>query len=165
MKSVFATAEFWQAISFCLFVIATFNPIKRLIIVGLDKRSERIKGEVEEMNKLIAEVGLSLDQVKSKYDNIDHELEIIARNTEREIDLLKKTFEKDITLYINQKTKQLVEKIAADERKALETLRLDSIKNAITVAGEYIDQLMNKQILDTQLQESLKIIQDKMRSV
>jgi F-type H+-transporting ATPase subunit b len=163
MNGIFATAEFWQAISFCLFLVITFRPISRIILGGLDKRSVRIKNEVEEMDRLIHEVGLSLDQVKSKYDNIDKELETIARNTEREIDLLKKTFEKDITLYINQKTKQLVEKIAADERKALEKLRLDSVNNAIVVAGEYIDQLMNKDILEDKLKESMQLIEEKLK--
>lgn len=163
MKGILATAEFWQAVSFCLFAVAVFAPAKKIITSALDKRTNRIKNDVEEMDKLIVQVGLSLDQVKAKYDNIDQELDIIAKNTEREIELLRKTFEKEITLYINQKTKQLVEKIAADERKAMEKLRLDSINNAIIVAGEYIDQLMNQEILEQQLKESMKLIEEKLK--
>jgi len=163
MNSVLITAEFWQAVSFVLFLILVYRPVKKLILGSLDKRAAKIKNDVEEMNKLIDEVGLSLEQIKAKYDTIDQELELIARNTEREIDLLKKTFEKEITQYISQKTKQLVEKISADERKALEKLRVESVNSAIIVAGNYIEQMMDKTLIEEQLQLAMKSIQDKIR--
>ena len=162
MSGLFHTAEFWQAVSFVLFLSVTYRPVKKLILTALDKRSEKIKNDVEEMNKLIAEVGLSLDQVKAQYDSVDQELEGIARNTEREIDLLKKTFEKEITQYIHQKTKQLAEKISADERKALERLRLESVNSAIAVAGDYIEKMMNKEVLEEQLKQAIDSIQAKL---
>jgi F-type H+-transporting ATPase subunit b len=163
MHGIFSTAEFWQAVSFALFVIATYRPVKLIILEALDKRSERIRHNVEEMDKLILEVGLSLEQVKSKYDNIDSELEVIERNTAREIDLLQKTFEKEVTQYIHQKTKQLVEKIAADERKALEKLRIDSVNSAIVVAEQYITQAMNQDILNEQLKNSMHLLGTKLK--
>lgn len=163
MSNLYHAPEFWQAVSFFLLLIMVFRPVKNLMVKILDNRALKIKDNVEEMNKLIAEVGLSLDQIKAKYDTIDQELETIALNTEREIDLLKKTAEKDIAQYINQKTSQLLEKIASDERKALEKLRKESVNSAIAVSKDYIREFLTDKVAEEQLEKSLVVIKDKLK--
>jgi len=163
MLALYQSPEFWQAISFFLLILVVFKSVKNQIIKILDNRTHKIKNDVEEMNRLIAEVGLTLAQIKDKYDSIDKELDEIARNTEREIDLLRKTSEKDIAGYIHQKTNQLFEKIASDERVVLEKLRMDCVNSAIKVSKQYIKELLTDKVAEEQLSKSLIVIEEKLR--
>jgi F-type H+-transporting ATPase subunit b len=161
MTHIYSTPDFWFAISFIIFIFFAYKPIRAKMFSALDERSRKIKQQIEEMDRLISDAGQTLAEIKAKYDAIDIELNEIASNTEKEIELLRKNSEREITQYVSQKTHQVMDRMAADERKALEVLRADSVKLAVRVASQIIKDSADKKFVQQQVEQALDNIKEK----
>ena len=126
MIDILDDSTFWVAISFVIFVVLTFNPVKKLLDSSLKNKIQQLKKDIDDAKNLINEAKILHDkQLKSnqltqkKIDNMQKEL-----STERQ--QIKKNFAEEILVSRNRKqknfeiiSKQLETKIFFEIKKKL----------------------------------------------
>jgi F-type H+-transporting ATPase subunit b len=134
------SAEFWLAVSFFIFITATYKPMKNKIISFLDKRSSDIKKQLEEADFLIAEANKNLEKMKEKYKNVEKEVLEITKNCEKEIALMTAEAKRNIDDYLLKKSQLTESKIENDKKALLNQLRTEALQISINASKAILEE-------------------------
>ena len=127
---MFSDPQFWVAVSFFLFILAIFNPVRKVLISSLDSQINQIKLKIDEAQNLKIEAQKTLSELKSREAEVQTEIQNLKVEAENKINELKELSAKKLSEQI-QKRKQLAE-------NKIEQLVRDanvSIKNYISNAA------------------------------
>jgi F-type H+-transporting ATPase subunit b len=116
-------AEFWVAIAFVVFVVAVFRPARRVMIGGLDARSQRIRADLEEARRLREEAETLLSEYQRKQREAEREVAGIVARAREEAQRGAKEAASAIDAAFTRREKAAMEKIAQAEVEALTELR------------------------------------------
>tara|TARA_Y100001970_G_C14104785_1_gene787476 strand:- start:115 stop:600 length:486 start_codon:yes stop_codon:yes gene_type:complete len=127
---MFSDPQFWVAVSFFLFLLAIFNPVRKMLNSSLDSQIYEIKNKIEDAENIKNEAQITLSELKKREAKVEKEIEELKLRSDEKISQLK-----DIS------SKKLSEQI--EKRKLLAENRIDqflrdinlSIKNYITNAA------------------------------
>ena len=72
---MFSDPQFWVAIAFIAFIIAVFNPVRKILTTNLDAQIKDIKDKINEAENLKNETQVTLSEIK-KRQNDDSPIEI-----------------------------------------------------------------------------------------
>ena len=111
---MFSDPQFWVAVSFFLFIIAIFNPVRKILTSNLDSQINEIKSKIDEAENLKNQAQKTLSELKKR------EAEV-----EKEILELKVISEKKIAELNDLSSKKLAEKI--DKRKILSENKIEQL--------------------------------------
>ena len=150
--------QFWAAVSFAIFVVFAFKPIKNLVIKSLDSRSLAIEKELEEALRLKEEAELFLVSCQKRYKEVIEEAAQIMAHAKEESARL--TEEAKATLEANIANRLVLteQKINDYEAIALQEIRSRAVDVSIDAAREFIrlnldnatsDALIEAVILET----------------
>ena len=139
---MFADPQFWVAVSFFLFILAIFNPVRKILITSLDSQIAEIKNRIYEAENIKNEAQNTLSELKKREAQVGKEIKELMLNSEQKISQLK-----DLS------SKKLNEQI--EKRKLLTENKIDqfvretnlSIKNYISNAAiEATIQILNNNL-------------------
>ena len=139
---MFADPQFWVAVSFFLFILAIFNPVRKILITSLDSQIAEIKNRIYEAENIKNEAQNTLSELKKREAQVGKEIKELMLNSEQKISQLK-----DLS------SKKLTEQI--EKRKLLTENKIDqlvretnlSIKNYISNAAiEATIQILNNNL-------------------
>ena len=127
---MFSDPQFWVAVSFFLFLLAIFNPVRKILTSSLDSQINEIKNKIDEAENIKNEAQITLAELKKREAEVEKEIEELKIRSEEKILQLK-----DLS------SKKLSEQI--EKRKLLAENRIDqfvretntSIKNYISNAA------------------------------
>jgi F-type H+-transporting ATPase subunit b len=85
---MFFDPQFWVAIAFIIFVIAIFNPVRKLLSSSLDAKINLIKESIEEAENLKNETQIILSEIKKRQNEVEIEIKDINLNSKEKIKLL-----------------------------------------------------------------------------
>ena len=88
--------QFWVAIAFVIFIIAIFNPVKKILTSSLDEKINEIKNSIEEAESLKNETQVTLNNIKDRQNEVEEEIKKIHINAEERIKILEKQIEEKI---------------------------------------------------------------------
>ena len=88
--------QFWVAIAFVIFIIAIFNPVKKILTSSLDEKINEIKNSIEEAESLKNETKVTLNNIKARQNEVEEEIKKIHINAEERIKILEKQTEEKI---------------------------------------------------------------------
>ncbi len=126
---MFSDPQFWVAVSFLLFVIAIFNPVKKILTSSLDSQINEIKNKIHESENIKNEAQNTLSELKARENEVERELNSLKIDSENKISELKKLSSIKLTEQI-EKRKLLAESKIDQLVRDTNT----SIKNYITEA-------------------------------
>ena len=69
--------QFWVAIAFAVFLLAIFNPIRKILGSSLDTKIEEIKNNIKEAEGLKNETKVTLSEIKKRQNDVQLEIETI----------------------------------------------------------------------------------------
>ena len=124
---MFSDPQFWVAVSFILFIVAIFNPVRKILTSSLDAQIKDIKNKIDEVENLKKEAQTALDELKERETKVEKEIENLNLESEKRITELK-----DISF--SKLTDQIEKRKVLAENK-IEQLARDtnnSIKNYIS---------------------------------
>lgn len=132
-------ATFWVGVAFVIFVgIVLYYKVHRMIIGALDDRAARIRGELEEAQRLREEAQALLASYERKQRDAMSEIEAMRQHAReeaaREAELAAAKLEQSLT----RREELSLEKIALAEAQAAREVREAAIEAAIAAAGEVI---------------------------
>tara|TARA_Y100001970_G_scaffold287940_1_gene413862 strand:+ start:759 stop:1244 length:486 start_codon:yes stop_codon:yes gene_type:complete len=127
---MFSDPQFWVAVSFLLFILAIFNPVRKMLKVNLDQQIKDIKDKIDEAENIKIEAQKTLSELKKRENEVEKEIKDLKLNCDNKISELKKL-----------SSNKLLEQI--EKRKLLAENRIDqfvretntSIKNYISNAA------------------------------
>ena len=124
---MFSDPQFWVAVSFILFIVAIFNPVRKILTSSLDAQIKDIKNKIDEVENLKNEAQKALDELKERETKVEKEIQNLNFESEKKIAELKDISTSKLTDQIEKR------KILAENK--IEQLVRDtnnSIKNYIS---------------------------------
>lgn len=161
LESLLNNPAVWVAISTVLFVAGIYRPLGRFIGTALDKRSARIRSELDEAQKLREEAEAVLHSYQQKQQEALAEADAILQHARREAEQLAARAEVELKESIETRRKQAVEKIAQAEAKAVQDVKGHVVDIAISAARSLILQHVEKGSADALINLAIADIERK----
>ena len=151
----YASAEFWVAVAFVIFVAAVFRPVKKLLTAALDDKSAAIKAELDEAQRLREEAQHTLAEYQRKQRDALTAAEAILNEARAEAKRIEENAATRTEASLKRREQQALDMIAAAEAQALADVRnmatdvaISATRQLLTeaVQGEKGDELLQKAI-------------------
>lgn len=135
---MFASPEFWVAVSFFVFlgIVAKVGGF-RSIFTALDKRGERVRNELEEARRLREEATAVLAEYKKKAQDAERDAQAIVAAAREEAERVSKEAHARMLDFVARRTAAAESKIAQAEQSAAQAIR-DAAADAAIKASEAV---------------------------
>ena len=125
---MFSDPQFWVFIAFIIFIGIIFNPIRKVLSVGLDNKIKDIKDSINQAEKLKNDTQQTLSEIKKRQNEVKIEIQNIQKEARNKISLIE-----------NNAHTKLKEQI--NKRNDLEKLKIEQItRDANTYIQQYISE-------------------------
>jgi len=139
---MFTDPQFWVAVAFIIFVVAIFNPIRKILISNLDAKINQIKVSVDEAENLKNEAKITLSEIEQRQSEVQKEIELIHKDAKNKIIKIEEITE--------QKLKDQIQK-----RQVLASAKIDQLTRE---ANHEIQQ----NITSTAIEATVNLLQKKL---
>ncbi len=154
--SVLDDATIWVAISFVLFVLLIFKPIKLQISNSLDKKINDLKTKLDEAMKLKNEAEkLHKDHENNFKINLQR-IEKIKLDTTNEINRIKRNVNEELKIITSRKNNTFDKNSKQIEEKIKDDLKKEILSNTIFFTEHRIKKELKKKHNSKFIEESLK---------
>ena len=85
---MFSDPQFWVAIAFIIFILAIFNPVRKILNSSLDTKINEIKESIEEAENLKNDTQVTLSEIKKRQNEVELEIKEIHLNSKDKIKIL-----------------------------------------------------------------------------
>ncbi|ODR94913.1 ATP F0F1 synthase subunit B [Methyloceanibacter stevinii] len=144
-----ATAEFWVAVSFFLFVgLVVYFGAHKMIASALDNRASAIAKELADAQALREEAEAVLADYKKKTANAAREAEDIIELAAKEAEALALETSRAMTEQFERRMKMAEDKIAQAEADALRDVRAAAADAAVSAAQTVISSSLTPETAD-----------------
>jgi F-type H+-transporting ATPase subunit b len=134
------------AVAFVIFVILVLWKGMSKITVGLDKRADDIRAQLDEAQKLREEAQAALVGYQRQQRDALAEAEEIIAHAKEEAERLKKDAAATLEATLKRREEQAVDRIAQAEAKALQDVRNQAVDLAIAATGKLIGDAMSADV-------------------
>jgi F-type H+-transporting ATPase subunit b len=155
---MFAEPEFWVAVAFVILMgLFAYMGVHRTILTTLDHRSERIKAELEDAQRLKQDAAKLLAEYKERRATAEREAADIVASARTEAERIAAEAKAKMEDFVARRTKTAENKIALAEAQALADVRAAAADAAVaaastilshTVKGEVAEDLLAKGITE-----------------
>lgn len=134
-----ANPAFWVAAAMVVvFAVLAWKKVHRAIAAALDEKIQVIRGQLAEAEDLRKEAEALRDEYVAKAKTVDKERKALLDRARKEADEIVAKATTDADALIERRGKMAEEKIAAEERAAVEQLRSTAAKAATGAAARII---------------------------
>lgn len=153
--SFFEKPETWVLIAFIIFVVGMYRPVTRMMGAKLDGRTEAIKTELDEAQRLREEAQHTLAEYQRKQRDALSEAEGIVAEAREEARRIEVNLQARTEDTLKRREQQALDMIAAAEARAVADVRalaadiaIDATRRILTetVKGQKGDELVNEAI-------------------
>ncbi|MFV3127916.1 F0F1 ATP synthase subunit B [Niveispirillum sp. KHB5.9] len=150
-------STFWYAVAFIIFIVVVAKLAGKSILGGLDERSRRIAGELEQAQKLREDAQAALAQFQRKQRDALKEAEAIVAQAREEAARIRANAASDLEATLKRRVQQAEDKIAQAEAQALQQVRDLAVDIAVQATEkllvENVDEARNSALVDAAIQE------------
>jgi len=160
---MFLEAETWVAIAFViLMAVFAYFGIHRTVLSALDKRSERIKAELDDARRLKDEAATLLAEYKTKRASAEREAEEIISNAKAEAERIAVEAKAKMEDFVARRTKTAESKIALAEAQAVADVRSAAANAAVAAASTILSQSVKGSVADDLLAKGIAEVRAKL---
>ena len=159
-------ATFWVAVSFLIFVgLVFYLKVPQKITHSLDESIKKIKGEIDDAEKLKDEAKNILSEYESKVSKSKEEIKNLIKKAEKQVeDNIIKT-NKEFHNIVENRKKSAEEKIKQMKMQAIKDVKNSSVDIAVHSVEKIIRNSIDKKKLDkiyiSSIEEAKKILKNK----
>ena len=137
--------QFWVAVAFAVFLVLVWRPVSRALAGALDKRSAAIARELAEAVRLREEAQTTLAAYQKKHREITEEAEEILKHARDEARAMQQDAQDAVKKSVELRIAQADEKIALEEKKAIQDVQRQVVDVAIQAARSVmVDNLQSE---------------------
>ena len=148
-------ATLWVAISFIIFIILVFKPLKKMMLTSLDNKILELKSQLEESKKLKEDAEKLFAEQNKKYEETLIKIKKLNEDAIYESKIIKKKIEEDIKNTLLRKDKGFKQLSAQMELKVREDLKNEIIKKTLHYTEFKIKKKLKKSHNSKLISESL----------
>ena len=148
--SILDDATLWVAVSFILFIMLVFKPLKNQLSEALEKKIDDLKKEIDESKKLKAEAENIFREQKNK------KIQQIKNDTMQQILEINKTINEEIKIALKRKENNFIQISSQMERKILEEIRTEILKKTIFYTEHRLKNKLTEKHNSKLIDDSLK---------
>ena len=151
-------STFWVAISFVIFIILTFNPVKKLLDSSLKNKIQQLKKEIDNAKNLMNEAKILYQkQLKSNQLSLK-KINDMQRELSTEKQQIKESFAEEILISKNRKQKNFEIMSKQQEIKISSEVRQTLLNKAIEYTKHRIRKNLSNKHNELLVQKSLEEI-------
>lgn len=158
----YATAEFFVALGFVLFIGLVGRTAYRVITVALDDRAERIKDQIDEAQRLAEEAQELLASYERRQREAESEAEAIVEHARREADRLAEEAEQSLARSLKRREQLAIDRIGQAEKSAAEEIRTLAVDVAMAATRAILAEKLPDKRADALIDDAIKSIPDKL---
>lgn len=155
-------AEFWVAAAFVIFIgVLGYFGVHRMALDALDRRTARIKSELDEARRLRDEAAALLTDYQRKQSEAKDEANAIIEGAKAEAERLAAEANAKLEDFIARRTKMAETKIAQAEAQALADVRSTAAEAAARAAEKILVQTATGKVADTLIVKGIDDVKKK----
>lgn len=156
-------AEFFVAVGFVIFMgVLAYVGVHRTVLSALDKRSERIKSELDEARRLRDEAAKVLAEYQKKQGEAQKEADTIVAGAKAEAERMAAEADAKLADFVTRRTKMAEQKIAQAEAQALADVRNAATEAAVSAAEVVLTQSAKGAVADTLVAKGIEDVKSKL---
>jgi F-type H+-transporting ATPase subunit b len=160
---MFAEPEFWVAVGFVILMgVFAYLGVHRTVIAALDKRSERIKAELDDARRLKQEAANLLEEYKAKRATAEREAQEIVASAKADAERIASEAKTKMEDFVARRTKTAESKIALAEAQAVADVRAAAANAAVAAASTILSQTVKGQVAEDLLANGITEAREKL---
>ena len=140
---MFSDPQFWVAIAFAAFILAIFNPVRKILVSNLDNQIKQIKNNINEAENLKNEAKVTLGEVKQRQSDVQKEIEELKVEAKIKISQIEEMAEKKLLDQIQKRQNLAEEKINQLARDANSEIHNHITSTSIDAAIKVLEKKLN----------------------
>ena len=152
VRALFSEAEFWVLLAFLIAMAVVIWKARGALRGMLDRRADKIKAELGEARRLAEEAQKALAQHQLRQRDALKEAEAIIAQARAEAERTAQEGRKDLAAALERRKRLAAEKLALEEQKALDEVRVAAVDVAIAavrrILAENIDSRRKAALID-----------------
>ena len=153
---MFSDPKFWITISFIIFIVLIFNPIRKILGTSLDAKIKEIKDSIDEAENLKNETQITLSEIKKRQNEVKTEIQEIHSNANLKIINLESEAHKKLNEQISKRELMAKSKIEQMARDANISIQKNISETSIIVAISLIEEKLNDNEKKNLINQSIK---------
>ena len=154
---MFSDPQFWVAVAFVAFIVAIFNPVRKILTSSLDTQIKDIKNKIDEAENLKNETQTTLSEIKKRQNDVQIEIEGIHKDAEKKVKQLEENAEAKLKDQIAKRQVLAEAKIDQLTRDANNLIQSHISSTAIAATISILKQKLNNQeqqkLIDKSIEE------------
>ena len=160
---MFLEPETWVAIAFViLMAVFAYLGVHRTVLQALDKRSERIKAELDDARRLKDEAAKLLGEYKTRRASAEREAQEIISSAKAEAERIATEAKAKMEDFVARRTKTAESKIALAEAQAVADVRAAAANAAVMAASAILSQSVKGSVADDLLAKGIAEVKAKL---
>jgi F-type H+-transporting ATPase subunit b len=160
---MFLEPETWVAIAFIILMGAfAWLGVHRMVLTALDRRAERIKGELDDARRLKEEAAKVLAEYQARRASAEREAAEIVTNAKAEAERIAAEAKTKMEDFVARRTKTAENKIALAEAQALADVRAAAADAAVQAASTVLSQSVRGSLADDLLTKGIAEVRQKL---
>jgi F-type H+-transporting ATPase subunit b len=156
-------AEFWVAVGFFLFVgVLVYYGIPKKMLDALDRRTARIKIELDDARRLRDEAAALLAEYRRKREAADAEAAAILAGARDEAERVAAEAKTRMEEFVARRSQVAQNKIAQAETQAVADVRAAAAEAAVAAAEKILSQSAKGEVADRLLTEGIRDVKAKL---
>lgn len=148
-------AEFWVFVSFIVFVITFFKPMRNAITKKLDQHRDKIIKNLEDARALREEANALLADYQRKHRDAMQDVQKIIDHATEEVKRIQREEAEKLAEALVRYEKQLAERIIHAEAQATEEIKQKAIEIAVLATQKILQDAVDHHRLDNLYEEGL----------
>ena len=160
---MFAQPEFWVAVAFVILMgLFAYMGVHRTILTTLDHRSERIRSELEDAQRLKQDAAKLLAEYEARRATAEREAADIVASAKTEAERIAAEAKAKMKDFVARRTKTAENKIALAEAQALADVRAAAADAAVAAASTILSQTVKGELAEDLLAKGITEAREKL---
>lgn len=134
----FMDESFWVAVSFFIFIILAYKPIKQAITNSLDQRITEIKDTMEHTQRLRDDARMILEQIEIEMQNFESHKQVILDSAKSSTHRMVEGRTREIEMQISRMRDTAEKSIATMKTKASQELKEEFTQHVMMLVRDYL---------------------------
>ena len=153
---MFSDPQFWVAIAFIIFILAIFNPVRKILNSSLDTKIKEIKESIEEAENLKNDTQVTLSEIKKRKNEVELEIKEIHLNSKNKIKILESQAQIKLSEQNSKRESLAKAKIEQMVRDANLMVKQHITQTAINAAVIVLEKKLNAEEKQNLINQSIK---------
>jgi len=161
---MFSDPQFWVAIAFIIFILAIFNPVRKILNSSLDTKINEIKESIEEAENLKNDTQVTLSEIKKRQNEVELEIKEIHLNSKNKIKILESQAQIKLSEQNSKRESLAKAKIEQMVRDANLMIKQHITQTAINAAVIVLEKKLNAEEKQNLINQSIKDLESVLKN-